>query len=603
MKKDNLVILTAIFLCFGGCNYSSRGYWQVRTELNKQEQSNIEALTKLYGYARYFYPNRQVAKMDWYKFLIYGIRAVEDCQTDAELVEKLKVLFTPIIPELRFDDCLSETHLPNKQPVFYLWEHRGTGVRPIENIYGSKIITCYDNNNEHLPKADSLYCFPINARISVYFPIAVSYEHHPSKELKALIGHTNKIKFKLLTKSPLLILMGKGEKEFHFLRDKNFRIADIIVRWNIIKHFYPYYTEDGLEKCWDECLVVALNSALKSADQREYYYTVCNLLSHVKDSHLTIYRNAYVGGWLASYLPIYYPDLQLSFSNDTCYYIDRNDNELYLVTSVNGIAVDSLIKEKSCVVSASTRQGTTEKLFNQNILFESFKKDSVLNISLSGTAHKKTVAVKTDKEFYYAPNVRSDSFITKIDGDLYYINPTSSMDNTCYSEFKAHIPEFRKAKGLIVDLRGYPGYYTDSIITHFSRSKIEWGDFGLPVYYYPDQMNVIYEKHPDFLEPSAEYISTQVVFLINSQSMSYCETIIDVLKKNNIGTFVGETTTGTNGDMTQIYLPVFGFIMTAIKDFSGYHGKGITPDIEVKQTDIKNNQDVILETAINYLKR
>ena len=85
--------------------------------------------------------------------------------------------------------------------------------------------------------------------------------------------------------------------------------------------------------------------------------------------------------------------------------------------------------------------------------------------------------------------------------------------------------------------------------------------------------------------------------------MSYAETIIEILKRNKIGTLIGEPTIGTNGDVGILNLPVYAFNMSIIKDFSGYHGKGIFPVITVKRTleSIQNNKDNILETAIKHI--
>jgi hypothetical protein len=608
MREKMKSVLSIIgFFCILGC--SGREYWHVRTGLEQRERTGIHTFAKLYGYVRYFYPNQHAAEIDWYKFLIYGLNEIESCETEQELIEKLKELFNPIVPELCFNEKPVEadlSHLSQKASVSYCWEHRGMGAQPLlDNVFKSEIVNT-DNTDADLPVTDSLYCFPVNERTSVYFPVAISYAHDNSAALQRLIKSINKIKFKLFTHNTILVFLKIKPKEYHFLGNMNFRMADIIVRWNIVRHFYPYYEEDGLNDTWDEHLDAALDDAVRSASQTEYYYTVCRLLSPVKDSHVEIFKNAYVGGMAASYLPTYYPDIQLTYCNDTCYYIARNDRDrLFTVTSVNGISVDSLIKSKSRVVSASTRQGLFDKLFERNLIFESFKKDSLIKITLTGTDQSlDTVVVKTDMN-YYGPPGNESKFIERLNDCIYYINPTVSMDGTHYQEFKNHIPEFKRAKGLIVDLRGYPGYYTTDIITHFSQSKIRWGDFRLPVYYYPNREHVRYEGHADFLEPSTDYIPAPVVFLINSSSMSYCETIIDVLKENRIGKFIGQNTMGTNGDVTQINLPVYGFMITAIKDFSGHHGVGISPDIEVETTisDLQANRDRVLETAVNYIKQ
>jgi C-terminal processing protease CtpA/Prc len=91
--------------------------------------------------------------------------------------------------------------------------------------------------------------------------------------------------------------------------------------------------------------------------------------------------------------------------------------------------------------------------------------------------------------------------------------------------------------------------------------------------------------------------------LINSKSISYAESVIETLKRNLIGVTIGDTTIGCNGDVAMFKLPVFSFIMTVTKDFSGYHASGISPDIKTiyNLEAIRKQQDKEIETALNYL--
>ncbi|MDR1200537.1 MAG: hypothetical protein LBL58_02755 [Tannerellaceae bacterium] len=604
MKTYFYIIL---LLLTTSCSQAQEG-WINKEKLNEQEIKNIKALSNLYGLVRYFYPNQNVESLNWYKFLIYGQTIIEDVETDEELIEKLEFLFRPIAPELSFCDS-SQRNLINNGDFIYLWKHTGIGKKPVDNdnTFKSEIIEC-TNHEEGIPIADSLYCFQLLDEVNVYLPIAISYKHpKKNKQLQHLIKELDNIKYKLFTENLYNIVIRKKEKKFQFLESEKFRIADIIIRWHIVKHFYPYFREDNLEQSWDETFNVAVNNALSSQNQEEYYYAVCNLFSNVKDSHIQLMKNAYLGGFYAGYLPSFHPDISVSYVNDTVIFNPASSAESkdekrfdeYIVRSLNNKDIDSLIKEKRNYISASNIGASNQKLFSNNMLFECLRKDSVLNISMQ---NGKIVTIHTSNTYPTFSVDMHPYFLKKMEGDIYYINPTYHAAN--YEEFKTHIGEFQESKGLVFDLRGYPSnYIMDNIITHLSNDKIKWGDFRLPVYYYPNQMNVIYKTEIDYLYPSEDYINVPLVFLINENSISYCETIIEILKRNNIGILVGSNTNGTNGDITMINLPVFSFTMTAIKDFSGYHGKGIEPDIMVQKTvkGVINNEDEELKTAIYYL--
>jgi hypothetical protein len=595
-------------LLITSCSQAQKG-WTNKETLNEREIRNINALSNLYGLVRYFYPNQNVEDLNWYKFLIYGQTLMTDVETDEELIEKLEFLFRPIVPELNFND--TQRNLISNGSLIYLWKHSGIGKKPVDNdnTFKSEIIE-YTNHEEGLPVADSLYCFQLLDGVNAYLPIAISYKHSKKdKQLRHLTKELDKIKYKLFTENLYNIAIRKKEKRFQFLENEKFRIADIIVRWHIVKHFYPYFHEDNLAQSWDETFNVAVNKAASSRNQEEYYYAVCNLFSNVKDSHIQLMKNAYLGGFYAGYLPSFFPDISVSYVNDTIIFNpasstgskDEKPFDEYIVSYLNNKDIDSLIKEKRNYISASTISASNQKLFGNSMLFESLRKDSILNIRMQ---NGKIVTIHTSNTDPAFSADRHPYFLKKMEGDVYYVNPTHH--SATYEEFKTHIEAFQESKGLVFDLRGYPvNYIMDDIITHLSNDKIKWGDFRLPVYYYPNQVNVIYKTETDYLYPSEGYINVPLVFLINENSISYCETIIEILKRNNIGILVGSNTNGTNGDITVIYLPVFSFIMTAIKDFSGYHGKGIEPDVIVQKTvrGVINNEDEELNTALLLLKQ
>jgi len=114
---------------------------------------NIETFTRLYGYARYFYPGDEAAQTDWTRFAVYGVKKVENAKTKAELGKTLEELFLPIAPALvihdtgkKIDFSAQDWTPPNKEgmkPVF--WQHLGVytgfsfGYSPYKSVRVSRI--------------------------------------------------------------------------------------------------------------------------------------------------------------------------------------------------------------------------------------------------------------------------------------------------------------------------------------------------------------------------------------------------------------------------------------------------------------------------------
>ncbi len=73
-----------------------------------QQQKNMIAFAKLYGYVKYFHPSDEAAALDWDRFAIYGAGKVLQAPSDAELTSTLQKLFHPFAPSIQI----------GKNPVF-----------------------------------------------------------------------------------------------------------------------------------------------------------------------------------------------------------------------------------------------------------------------------------------------------------------------------------------------------------------------------------------------------------------------------------------------------------------------------------------------------
>lgn len=80
-----------------------------------------------------------------------------------------------------------------------------------------------------------------------------------------------------------------------------------------------------------------------------------------------------------------------------------------------------------------------------------------------------------------------------------------------------------------------------------------------------------------------------------------------LVKGYKLGAIIGSPTCGTNGDVTEFWLPLFPFPMTGLKtlntDGTPHHGIGVLPDIEVHPTyqGFLDGRDELLEAALDYL--
>jgi len=216
-------------------------------------------------------------------------------------------------------------------------------------------------------------------------------------------------------------------------------------------------------------------------------------------------------------------------------------------------------------------------------------------------------------------------FFKEYAGGIVYLN-LCSYDSCEYAKFKTLLPRIQKAKGIIMDVRGYPSSNCLSIISHFLKDSIMLGNIHTQTVRFPDRQYVEYplsEKWGVFSATSAlskkyakkyEYplpnpISIQIpmAFLTNTNAQSFAETFMDMIKAYHVGTIIGAPTAGCNGDVTFINQKFATFPMTYYKVFnpdgSAHHSTGILPDIYCVPTmkDIQQGIDTELERAKKYL--
>ena len=163
-------------------------------------------------------------------------------------------------------------------------------------------------------------------------------------------------------------------------------------------------------------------------------------------------------------------------------------------------------------------------------------------------------------------------------------NPSLTME--CYEEFLPYLDSIiaGEYRAVAFDLREYPALDFDRVLAHLTDSALNTAPlFHTPLSCFPDRMHLRWDSCDDFVRPAAPRIDLPVYFLCGPESMSWCETILMLVKGYGLGTVIGSSTTGTNGDASTFPLPAFPFRMTAVKavnlDGSRHHGTGVQPDI------------------------
>ena len=195
--------------------------------------------------------------------------------------------------------------------------------------------------------------------------------------------------------------------------------------------------------------------------------------------------------------------------------------------------------------------------------------------------------------------------------DLYYLNvataaaPTTEVVRAALAEATS-----RGARGLILDMRGFPGgvdHYEVAarlinrpfVSAQFERVRYVGPDYSELV---PGQFQFSPLRDPSWKGP--------IVLITGPHAVSAAENFMQMLVgAGRLTAIVGQRSAGTNGNLTGAQVPnAFGFLYTGTEvrnpDGSVFHGVGIVPDVPValSAADLRDGIDRDLIAAIQAMR-
>jgi hypothetical protein len=219
------------------------------------------------------------------------------------------------------------------------------------------------------------------------------------------------------------------------------------------------------------------------------------------------------------------------------------------------------------------------------------------------------VSLDVMSDFGWAPSVREAGRLGDLGApDLAYLNLTTEVMKDDRS-FTQALADAQGARGLVVDMRGYPGgvnHYT--VLQHLIPTVFKSPLFRTPTWRGPDLLDTT-ELQYTFEPITTPSFHGPIVLLVGPQAVSAAENFSMMLVGANRVRVVGRHTAGTNGNITRLRLRGgFWFYYTGMEvlypDGSTFHGVGVVPEVEVAPSleDLAAERDSELLKAIELLK-
>lgn len=581
---------------------------------------NLSSFAKIYGIVRYYSPNPYTQawdETDWFKVAYRYVRSYSESDCDESVLYDFLNVFAPNATLTAEPDSVYSREISSP---FYFNEYVGSGNMG----YSLSASNASETSEEALcsglkelkpgipaPKAAFRYSYPLDNGSWFNMPVAEHKEAFDKHLVDSAHRNADRDWDRLLGKG-----MDMRFKTINAFRDKNYRLADMLVRWNIIRHFYIYHDEDHTD--WDARLAPMLQAAVDFPDDRrgrtvcyEYYELLLRLMNPIRDAHFILDTSMELSRALGFYLVRYYSPIELEIVGDKVLITSSDPGvELNLsagneLLSVDGVDIETFIENNLCYVNTSDDIDAKSKALLHGLSsFESGAAVCVTSMTAAGDTVKDTLHLNRTSP--YAVSDKLSPY--HIEDGIAYFNPSGLRKS--YDSFSEMMKRENEFSSIIFDLRQYPSYdFAEEVLGHFAdEDMVVSENMLLPVSYLPYQSGMYYVSEPEYVRHKSK-IDKTCVFLSDYTTVSYAETVLMIVEAYGFGTIVGRPTRGTNGDATRFMLPAFGFTMTGLKavnfDGSRHHGIGVVPDILVEQASVdcaREGSDLILERAKQYLK-
>lgn len=559
-------------------------------ELSDQGVINLVAFARLVGYVRYYHPSDEAAACDWPEFIRSRVPAVESAANTTALAEQLASMFEPLAPAMRIRTApFAEAFEPRsmladgQQPAqVTAWFRYGFDAAGDHGIYEAerKRWNAGDAPPELVADIGAEKTAEIAPGLWVRVPIAV-YRDSEGTLPRAVLS--------IMPTPDEAYVRPSGD-------DRTTRLTGIIIAWNVFQHHYPYF--DVVPVDWDQALVASLREAAMDTDARDYHNTLEKLVAKLEDGHGYV-GHTNEGRWARLPLAWCFVGEKLIVTEVAAGVGEIREGDE--VVAINGTGVPDLAWAAAARMSASTPQFRRFRTASDLARGEPGESCALRLVRPDGTMYEQSVVYAQQ-----GPTEPRPEKIAEIRPGIWYVD----IDRVNDADIAAAMDKLAAAKGLVFDLRGYPGNLSTIVLAHLADQPIRSARWCAPFLPRPDREGISYANGGWPVMPMQPRWTGNAAFVIDGRAISYAETYMGIVEHFKLAAIVGEATAGTNGNVTGFSLPggySIGFTgMRVLKhDGSTHHGIGILPTIPVQRTvtGIAAGRDELLEAAVSHVEK
>lgn len=546
---------------------------------------SLVAFARAYGYVRFFHPTNASHDADWQALAVAGVQAVHDAPTVDALAQRLEALLHPLAPSLQLwvdgEAAPPTPTAPRRSEGLVYWQYQGFPGAAF-SLHRAPYAKARVHPDEawrrrfaEAPAPDARVQAELAPSLHMRMPLVLS-----AAQAEAAAR-------------PPRVALEPGldpARDFEVLA---VRQAAVIEVWNVLRHFYPY--QQDLELDWNAMLLDALHDARDDRTIADVRDTLRGLLEPLHDGH------GYVGHprqAVDSTLPV-----RMEVVEGRVVITGTRDPERFAI----GDVIERIGKEpaRDHIEGIAARlSGTPQWRWFQAAAWEASRAPlgHEVELTIERLGHAERVTVEAERG-PVPPPPRPPAIHTFDDGVRYV-----DLTRASWSELEAELPTLASARGVVFDMRGYPTE-NDVILDHLldEPEQAQW--MHVPRFVEPDGRVAGWHDIGWNRRPREPHIDAPVAFLISAEAISYAESMLSYVEAHDLGTLVGTTTAGANGDIVRFdtlagFYVVYSGMRVTRHDGSPFHHGGVRPEVEVHRTiaGLRAGRDEVLEAGLRVLR-
>lgn len=389
---------------------------------------------------------------------------------------------------------------------------------------------------------------------------------------------------------------------------KGYRILAGVRLWSAVRHFFPHL--DLIDEDWDSVLYDFIPRLESASDSLEYALVIAEMVTRIHDSHGFVWAPAFAGSGFGIAPPPVATRMIEGVPVITKILDDSTTRKMELevgdvVLAVDGEDAEGRMDRYSGILSASTPAAKSRRVM-ENWLSGAEGSVARLRIRDRNDMIRSVELPRRTAHWSELRRHRSEEILRVLPGNIGY----ADLDQLTIAMVDSMFIMFRDSPGIIFDMRGHPRGTAWSIAPRLTDQE------HVPTNLYREQ----FAMGPDTTE-SVEMRSTgrlpdtdkerytgHTVMLIDERTISQGEGTGLMFKAANGTVFIGSSTMGANGEVTNLVLPGDIFVTFSGAEFLYPDGRqfqrvGLIPDVHVEPTlnGIRAGRDEVLEQAIHFL--